>query len=359
MRFPPSALLLVLLAACARGDSRPAAMADSTPGVPQWAGYVSRSVAAALGDSASTIEGLAEHAGKLYTIDWKDGAIYRLTPDNTSASPLLGVERVGELGTPPGTVILGIAADKDGNLYAAAPQSGTIYKVRGSTLGTQGFNTRRDVQPFATGAAGANGLAFDRTGQLWITAGSENGLYRVGPAGGTVVQVAKGYATIAADTTMPVRIYVTNGIAFDSKGNAYTANTGTGEISRIEVRPDYTPGAITTFVKDTLLLGADGLVMDESDNLFVTANYNNSLFRISPDGTLQLVTSDRPGMGRDEAGGRVAPGGERKGPSEVLRFPAELKKVGNTIYIANLNFKVGANASQQFTGASIAGVRVQ
>jgi hypothetical protein len=174
-----------------------------------------------------------------------------------------------------------------------------------------------------------------------------------------VVEFAKGYATISPDTTMPVRIYVTNGIAFDSKGNAYTANTGTGEIQRIEVRPDYTPGAITTFVKDTLLLGADGLIMDENDNLFVTANYNNSLFRVTPDGTLELVSSDKPGMGRNEAGVRVTPGGERLGSSEVLRFPAELKKVGNTIYIANLNFKVGANAEQTFTGASVAGIRVK
>ncbi len=354
------ALLLVLLAACSRSDRRPALAVDSgPPPLPQWAGYVSRSVAAALGDSASSIEGLAAHDGKLYTVDWKDGSIYRLTPNDASPSPLLAVERVGELGTRPGTAILGVVADRLGNLYAAAPASGTIYQVRGSALGTPSFDTRRDVRVFATGAAGANGLAFDRTGQLWITGGDHNALYRVGPKGGKVVGFASGYATISPDTTMPVRQYVTNGIAFDSKGNVYTANTGTGEIQRIEVRPDYTPGAITTFIRDTLLLGADGLIMDDGDNLFVAANYNNSLFRVSPDGRLELVTSDKAGLGRDEAGVRVAPGGERKGPSDVLRFPAELKKVGNTIYIANLNFKVGANAGQAFTGASVAGVRVK
>jgi sugar lactone lactonase YvrE len=358
MRTTRSTLLLVVLAACSRGEPTPAVVVDSGP-LPQWTGYVSRSVAAALGDSGSVIEGLAAHDGKLYTVDWKDGAIYRLTPDNASPSPLLSVERVGELGTKPGTVILGVVADGDGNLYAAAPETGTIYKVMGATLGASGFDTKRAVSVFATGAAGANGLAFDRTGQLWITGGDRNALYRVGPTGGKVVEFAKGYATISPDTTMPVRIYVTNGIAFDSKGNVYTANTGTGEIQRIEVRPDYTPGAITTFVKDTLLLGADGLIMDENDNLFVTANYNNSLFRVTPDGTLELVTSDKAGMGRNEAGVRLAPSGERMGSSEVFRFPAELKKVGNTIYVANLNFKVGANAEQSFTGASVAGIRVK
>lgn len=333
--------------------------ADSTPAVPQWAGYVSRSVAAALGDSASRIEGLAEHDGKLYTVDWKDGAIYRLTPDQASPSPLLTVERVGEMGLKPGTAMLGMAADRDGNLFVAEPGSGIVHRVNGKTLGTPGFNTRRDVRPFATGAMGANGVTFDRTGQLWITGGDQNAIYRVGPKGGKVVEFLKGYATLSSDTTMPVRIYVTNGIGFDSRGNVYTANTGTGEITKIEVRPDYTPGAVSTFVQDTLLIGADGIIVDGADNLFVTANYNNSLFRITPAGTLELVTSDRPGLGRNEAGVRVAPGGERMGSSEVFRFPAELKMVGNTIYIANLNFKVGQNADQAFTGASVAGIRVK
>lgn len=359
MRIASCAFLLIAATACGKEPAPAARAADSAPSFPQWAGYVSRSVAAALGDSASRIEGLAEHGGRLYTIDWKDGAIYRLTPDNASPSPLLSVERVGELGLPPGTWILGIAADADGNLYAAAPESGTIYKVNGRTLGTPGFDTRRDVVRFATGAKGANGVTFDRTGQLWITGGDQNAIYRVGPKGGKVVEFLSGYATMSADTTMPVRGYVTNGIAFDSKGNVYTANTGTGEVTRIEVRPDYTPGAVTTFVKDTLLIGADGLLMDEADNLFVTANFNNSLFRITPAGTLELVTSDRPGLGRDEAGVRVAPGGQRMGASDVFRFPAELKQVGNTIYVANLNFKVGQNANQAFTGASVAGIRVK
>jgi hypothetical protein len=33
--------------------------------------------------------------------------------------------------------------------------------------------------------------------------------------------------------------------------------------------------------------------------------------------------------------------------------------VDNTLYLANLNFKVGANAEQSFTGASVAGIRIK
>jgi sugar lactone lactonase YvrE len=344
-RFRRALTLGFIAAACAReAGPPPAASADLASGSLQWAGYVSRSLAAAVGDSSSAIEGIAEHGGRLYVVDMKDAAIYRLTPDGSSQRPLLTVERVGELGIKPGTFILGVTADANGDLYVAAPESGHIFRVKGSTLGTPSFNSKRDVTVFATGAAGANGVGFDRNGHLWISGGAKNALYHVGPKGGPVSVFAKDYATVSSDTTMPVRAYVTNGVAFDSKGNVYTANTGTGEIQKLEVKPDYTPGAITTLVKSDRLLGADGLLMEAEDVLWVAANYSNALMRVLPTGTVEMVADDRPGV---------------TGASDVLKFPAELRRVGNTIYLTNLNFKLGANATQTFTGASVAGIRVK
>lgn len=362
IRHTIAALSLSFLAAACSKEKAGSAAADSTPAAPaepQWAGYVSRSLAAAVGDSLSTIEGLAEHDGQLYVIDWKDGGIYRLTPDASSPSPILTVKRVGELGIKRGTVILGVTAGRNGDLYAADPAGGNVYRVRGSTLGTPSFNTRRDVSVFATGAAGANGIGFDGKGNLWISGGDQNALYVVGPRGGKVKTFAKDYATVSSDTTMPVRVYVTNGVAFDSKGNVYTANTGTGEIQRIEVKPDLTSGAVSTFVKDPRLVGADGLLVDSDDALWVVTNFRNALYRVGQDGTIALVTDDRIDMPLDSAGVRVLPSGQRMGSSDVLKFPAELRRVGNTIFVTNLNMKIGANKDQEFKGASVAGIRIQ
>lgn len=351
---------MVGLAACSGEKAKtppvPVAVADSGP--PQWAGYVQRSIAAAIGDSLSRIEGIAATGGKLYVADWKDGSIYQLTPVANSPAPLAEVARVGQLPTKPGTTIYGIAADKGGNLYFAIPDPGIIYRVEGARLGNN-FNSRRDVKVFATGVPGANGLGFDANGHLWSSGGDKNVLYHVGPKGGAAQVFARDYATISPDTTMPVRAYVTNGIAFDKAGNAYTANTGTGEIQRLEVKSDYTVGTITTLIKDPMLFGADGLLFDDNGNLFVTANYRNALLLVTPDGKLQLVTNDRPGHRADSAQVRVSPEGARMGEAGVLRLPAELARVDNTLYIANLNFKVGLNSEQPFTGASVAGVRIK
>lgn len=357
-----SILIVTVTGMAACGGEKPRAPAEVVAAVdtgpPQWAGYVQRSVAAAIGDSASRIEGITSTGGKLYVADWKDGSIYQLTPVANSPAPLAEVKRVGQLPTKPGTTIYGVAADKAGNLYFAIPDPGIIYRVDGARLGNN-FNSRRDVRVFVTGVPGANGLGFDANGHIWSSGGDKNALYHAGPNGGAAKVFARDYATISPDTALPVRAYVTNGVAFDKAGNVYTANTGTGEIQRLEVKPRYTVGAITTFAKDPLLLGADGLLFDDNGNLFVTCNYRNALVLVTPDGKLQLVTNDRPGHRGDSAQVRVSPDGGRMGESGVLRFPAELARVDNTLYLANLNFKAGANREQPYVGASVAGIRIK
>lgn len=293
-------------------------------------------------DSTSTIEGLATFNGRLFVADWKDGGIYRVDPARPTP------ERVGQLPTRPGTMILGATADSVGDLFFAIPDSGIVYRVPVGRLGARDFDPRADVTVFATGARHANGINFDHQGHLWISGGDINTLYQVGPAGGAAVPFAQGYATLSTDTTMPVRGYVINGVAADSKGNVYTVNTGTGEITRIAVGPDYAAGPPSTFVKDSRLLGADGLTIDQHDNLWVSCNFLSRLVRVSPSGEITVVAS------RAAADGTVPTVGA--GDPTALRFPAELKRVGRTVYLSDLNFPYGANARDHVAGASIAAV---
>ena len=331
-----SSLGVLGLAACGGDQPVPASMADSTttpvPAVAALPSNVATRILTEIGDSTSRIEGLALHAGLLYVADWKDGAIYRVDPANPT--PV----KVGALPTAPNEPIFALLTDAAGNLFAATPMSGTVHRIAAARLGAANFDPSRDVTPFATGAKGANGLVFDANGHLFISGGDAGTLYHVGPTGGVAAVFATGYATPSADTTMPVRAYVVNGGAVDSKGFVYTANTGTGAITRLEVKPDYTVGAITTLVSDARLIGADGLALGTADTLWVSANYLNTLAKVAPDGTVTIMALDAT------AGG-------------ALRFPAEFKVAGTSIYVANLNYPLGSNAGSG-PGASIAAVEV-
>ncbi|HWA41368.1 MAG TPA: hypothetical protein VG712_07145, partial [Gemmatimonadales bacterium] len=192
------------------------------------------------------------------------------------------------------------------------------------------------------GAGHANGLTIAADGHVWVTGDDVDTLYHTGPAGGRAVAFAGGYSPVSGDTTIPVRGYVVNGVTTDSRGNVYTVNTGTGAVYRLEVKPDHTPGAITKVVESEELIGADGIIAGPGDTLYMNANYRNAFVRISPTGSVTRLA----GEGATDLPGTLG----------TLRFPAELVRDGRTIYIANLNFPVGANAGVREPGASIAKV---
>jgi len=292
---------------------------------PHVAPTATAEILATIGDSTAVIESVALHEGKLYTTTWA-GTIYEVDP----ASPTPRV--VGSLPIPCG--YLGEVADSAGNLLIACADSGTVYRVAHDRLGAADFDAKKDAKVFITGAGHANGLTIARDGHVWISGGDVDAMYHTGPEGGKAVAFAEHFSPVSGDTTIPVRVYVTNGAAVDSKGNIYTMNTGTGTVWRLEMLPDHKVGTITKVVESPHLVGADGVIIGVGDTLYATQNFNNTFMKISPTGEFTLLVP--------------ATGG--------LHFPAELTGDGRTFYIANLNFPLGANASGHRPGASIAKV---
>ncbi len=301
--------LLLLLAACAK--PAPSTAASAT-------------ILTTVGDSTTIIESVALYDKKLYTTDWS-GRIWEIDP----AAPT--PKQVGSLPVKPGSAILGEVADSVGNLLIAQADSGIVWRVARARLGAADFDPEKDAKVFITGADGANGITIARDGHVWIAGGGSGKVFHTGPTGGKAVVFAENFSPVSTDTTMPVRVYVANGAAFDSKGNFYTMNTGTGTIWRLEVKPDHSLGAVTKVAESPMLLGVDGVVIGLGDTLYATQNFRNTFSKISPTGEITVLVP--------------AEGG--------LHFPAELTGDGRTFYIANLNFPLGANATGHRPGASI------
>lgn len=306
------AITAIILCACAKP-------APSAPALATTA------LLTTVGDSNTVIESVALYDKKLYTTSWV-GTIYEIDP----AAP--APKEVGSLPIPCG--YLGEVADSAGNLLIACQDSGTIYRVAHDRLGAADFDPKKDAKVFITGAGHANGITIAPDGHVWISGGDVDAMYHTGPNGGAAQLFAANFSPLSPDTTIPVRGYVTNGAAVDSRGNVYTMNTGTGTIWRLEVLADHKAGAITKVVESPHLVGADGVVIGVGDTLYATQNFNNTFAKISPTGEFTVLIP----------------------ATEGLRFPAELVGDGKTFYIANLNFPMGANATGHRPGASISRV---
>jgi sugar lactone lactonase YvrE len=197
------------------------------------------------------------------------------------------------------------------------------------------------AQTFATGTAGANGIVFDRQGNLFVSGGASGIVYRVGPNGGAAEAAAQidKYARTLPDGKTQQQI-VANGLEFDANGALVVADTARGAIWKVVIGADGKGGKPVLLAQSPLLEGADGLAFDRSGKLWITLNELNGIATLTPDGQLRQVVKNGSG-----------------GPFE---FPSAIVFVGDRGYVSNLdiprrdNMDAGGTTARDGIGASIA-----
>ncbi|RNB81165.1 hypothetical protein EDM56_25930 [Brevibacillus fluminis] len=273
------------------------------------------------------VEGLiGDTKGRLYTSDMDSRHLMRVLPDSGRVEVLTTLPR-------PAT---GMAFDQSGNLYLASGgsqgEAGVIFKVSAKALEQGAFDPSK-VETFATGTNGANGLAFDAKGNLYVSGAATGNIYVVSPDGKMRTWVS---GIHAERKTQPI---VVNGLAFDREGRLYMANTSSGEINRVAIGDDGTFGQVKRFAKDQRLYGADGIAFGPDGDLYACANERNSVVKV-------------------DAHGKVTPVWENANAG-VLEFPASLHFIGNTLYVSNYDQPRGVNkANEAGIGASIAKIEL-
>jgi sugar lactone lactonase YvrE len=265
------------------------------------------------------IEGLTgDHNGNLYSAG-RGGAdpcpVYRV-PAAGGPSAVVGV-----ISPPCGPA--GLAFGPDGRLFIA--DSGRIMVL------TPDAAAPPTASVFASGVPGANGVAFDQRGRLWVSDGTtgQGRVWRLSAAGTPTevfrvqpmvneVNLVNGVGGVGRDprSAPPAAVTVTptgrsaantegsqhlvaNGVAFDSNGTLFVADTARGAIWRVELNPNgglrSPAGCDTTFAPDTLCLsnilvahpyleGLDGIALDSAGTIWGTANERNAIVTVSADG---------------------------------------------------------------------------
>ena len=185
----------------------------------------------------------------------------------------------------------------------------------------------------ASSADGLNALTFDHAGNVYVSASFSGRVYRTGPAGGAPTVWAEDPPPPAPQTLKPNGFppFGANGLQFNSDESAlFVANTANDTVVRI---PNNGGVAGTPAVFTNSINGADGLFIDEHDNIWVCANQSD-----------EIVVLDKTGKAISKLGDFD---GVRNGSPIGLLFPASLVRRGDSIYITNLSLDLRPVVGQQ------------
>ena len=135
----------------------------------------------------------------------------------------------------------GIAIDSSNNVYIADTNNARIRKVSAATgfittIAGEGFATFSGDGGPATGAnlRGPRSMVFDAAGNLYIADTSNNRIRRIDPLGNISTFAGTGTGSFSGDNGVAASatLNAPQGIAIDSAGNLYIADTANHRIRR-------------------------------------------------------------------------------------------------------------------------------
>jgi hypothetical protein len=248
----------------------------------------------------------SDSAGNLYVSDTFNHTIRKITPAGSvttlAGSATLDGSTDGSGNAARFSYPAGIAVDPAGNIFVADGKH-TIRKITPagavSTLaGSAGTSGTTDAAGIAARFKNPEGIAVDPSGNLVVADKFNQTIRRITAAGVVTTLAGSPGAVGSADGTgSAARFDFPSGVALDSAGNVYVADTGNQTIRKI------TPaGVVTTLAGMADATGAtdgtgsaarfdnpNGVIVDPTGVVYVTDSYNQTIRRISAAGVVTTV----------------------------------------------------------------------
>jgi DNA-binding beta-propeller fold protein YncE len=204
-----------------------------------------------------------------------------------------------------------------GKVLRVNPLTGAIIAPTFADIGAQCSSTP-GLCPIP-GGPGLNALTFDAAGNVYVSDSFQGIIWKVPPGGG----IATAWVSDVSLQTSGLPPFGANGVAFNNEGNTlYVANTGNDSVVGIPVQAGV-PGPATDFKIIYSINGADGLIIDQDDNIWLCANQSDEIVVLDKTGKVIAKLGDFDGI-------------DSKGAVRGLLFPASLAFSGEFLLVTNL-----------------------
>lgn len=202
-----------------------------------------------------------------------------------------------------------VALDSVGNLYVADTYNHTIRKVTAAGVvttlaGNPGVSGSDDGIGAAALFSYPSGVAVDSTGNVYVGDYSNSTIRKVTAAGVVTTLAGLAGASGSTDATgTAARFETPSGLALDSAGNVFVADTNSHTIRKV------TPAGVVTTLAGRA--GSDGstdgtgdaalfrspayVAVDASGNVFVADTYNHTIRKVTPAGVVTTIAGS-PGQ---------------------------------------------------------------
>jgi DNA-binding beta-propeller fold protein YncE len=182
---------------------------------------------------------------------------------------------------------------------------------------------------FGNNAPVPNALAFDSSGNLFVSDSFQGAIFRIDDArncSACPVTTVKHDGLLATAGFPP---FGANGLALSAdEAVLYVANTGDDRILMLDMEI----GQIEVFAES--INGADGVVLDKEGLLWVAANQADQILVLNENGRVIAKLGEFLGIGND-------------GAARGLLFPASLVVSGKWIFVTNLALPLTANIGDE------------
>jgi sugar lactone lactonase YvrE len=265
--------------------------------------------------------------GNIYIADTDNHRIRKISNSDGTISTIAGNSEVGYAGDggPATRASLsspaGVAVDAAGNLYVADLENYRIRKVSKSdgtisTIAGNGLSYYHGDGGAATSAGLSRpiGIAVDKNGNVYIAEEYSHRIRKVQASDGTITTVAgNGFAYSSGDggPATSASLFRPKGVALDAEGNIYIADWGNFKIRKVKI----SDGTISTVAgSGSLVFGGDGgpatsagfsnpsgVAVDAIGNIYIAIPTHRRIRKVSAsDGTISTIAgTGTPGYSGD------------------------------------------------------------